>query len=665
LQPDFAEAFNILGNLHRAKGDLQEAVTNTARAMELDPENIDYQLNNGLSLVQAERYDDAEARYRSILDNTPNHFHALVNLGALFQQQEKWRKALEYYQTAFSLADDDPQLLTNLGVVYLHLNDIENAVRFCRKAIKLRPDFMPGYLNLALALEEKGELDESVSIYEKVLEYYPNYTGAYDYLLEHYQHTNNFDKAVDIAYRILENPDHLKGLYSVASTIFAQVHDWGSFRRAIIEGGINYETREPRGNLSDALLNLNYADFLSSDEVYRRHRAFAGYMQEKVGPKKLVPFNRMSRKDSLLRIGYLSPDFRKHSVGFFIWHVIENHAKEKFSITCYSNSAENDEITDAIKKLSNQFIKTEQFSDEELAEIIRQDEIDILVDLAGHTYGSRVSVLAYKPAPIQATYLGYPNTTGLDQVDFRISDPYSDIKGGTKYSEKLLILPESFLSFGKFNYKKLNPEIPAKRKGIVTYGSFNNLMKITPGVLNVWCRILARVPDSRLLLKSKGVTHHLTQKNIFKEVDSYGIEVGRIILVDTVPNRDDHMDLYNEIDIALDPFPYNGTTTTCEALWMGVPVVTLVGKVHAQRVGYSILKNTGLEELVAHNEDDYVDLAAGLAEDFRRLTELRREIPEKLQASILCNPEKFTRQLEDAYRKIWEAYVDEQTGSVS
>ena len=294
-------------------------------------------------------------------------------------------------------------------------------------------------------------------------------------------------------------------------------------------------------------------------------------------------------------------------------------------------------------------------SDEEAAELIREDEIDILIDLAGHTAGNRMLLFARKPAPVQVSWIGYPTTTGLSAMDYKIVDSYTDPPGMTEqyYTERLLRLPESFLCYKP---EREGPEVspvPSLTSGHITFGSFNNFAKMSPEVVEAWANIMKAVPDSRLLLKSHCFSDAGTRRYASELFVRHGIEKERVELLLYEPSVHTHLSFYSRVDIGLDTFPYNGTTTTCEALWMGVPVVTLSGGTHASRVGKSLLSNIGLGELVALTEKEYMEAAIELANDTKRLQGLRKSLRDMMAHSPLTNAKQFTADLESCYRIMW------------
>jgi predicted O-linked N-acetylglucosamine transferase (SPINDLY family) len=356
-----------------------------------------------------------------------------------------------------------------------------------------------------------------------------------------------------------------------------------------------------------------------------------------------------------LRVGYVSPDFREHSVSAFLDPVIAGHDRRWFEVFCYAEVVRPDDTTARFRGLSDGWCSTLGMTDGAVAGRIRDDGIDILVDLAGHTAGNRLRVFAERPAPVQVTWLGYPNTTGLSAMDYRLSDAVADPAGEADalHSETLVRLANGFLCFAPPADAPEVGETPALATGQVTFGSFNNLAKVTPDVVEAWADILNRIPNSRLVLKSRPLADEKTRERYLEMFGAHGVDPGRVELCSWIASKSGHLGAYERLDIGLDPFPYNGTTTTCEALWMGVPVVTLGGDRHAGRVGASILARVGLAGLVAETKADYVEQAVALAGDLDRLSALRGGLRSRMEKSPLCDAGGFARDIEAAYREMW------------
>ena len=414
-----------------------------------------------------------------------------------------------------------------------------------------------------------------------------------------------------------------------------------------------------RPNFSEAHSNLllasHYHPKLSSEAILKKHIAWgeSNVVQNKINES----YKNDKNPERRLKVGYISPDFRTHSVAYFIEPILAHH-DETFEIYCYSAVNRPDETTKRIERLVTHWVSIIGKSDEEVATRIRDDRIDILVDLAGHTAKNRLLLFAHKPAPIQVTYLGYPNTTGLPTMDYRLTDDYADPSGKTEklHTEKLIRLSSTAWCYRPPKKIPEVKEYPAKAKGIVTFGSFNASYKLNDKVYELWAKILSRVKDSRLLLKSTNFADEGLKAQITENFLKQGIEQDRIILQGKVASHKAHMGYYHKIDIALDSFPYHGTTTTCEALYMGVPVVSLEGEDHRSRVGVSLLNQVKLQRLIAKTEEEYIEIACSLASDLEALGKLRKSLRPCMEKSPLMDETKFTHGLEKTYREMWQKW---------
>ncbi|MDO9111855.1 MAG: FkbM family methyltransferase, partial [Desulfatirhabdiaceae bacterium] len=414
-----------------------------------------------------------------------------------------------------------------------------------------------------------------------------------------------------------------------------------------------------RRNVSNAVIGsnylfcLNYLEECEPETVFRHHLEWAA----RHAPEASV-VSRDYSNDAIpnrrLRVGYVSADFRIHPVAYFIHPVLLCHDREKTEVFCYSDVAIPDDVTQVMMTNADHWKSIHRMSDDQVFQCIQKDRIDILVDLAGHSGNNRMKLFARKPAPIQVAYLGYPNTTGLKAMDYRITDALADPPGMTDryYTEKLVRLPEGFLCYHPSDVGSEISELPCLQNGYITFGSFNNRTKINAKVIGIWSDLLLRVPDSRLILKSSNVSDEDAKQQLLSLFVQNGIEASRIEILPHLPFIE-HLKQYLRMDIALDTFPYNGTTTTCEALWMGVPVVTLAGNTHVSRVGASILGHLGLNEWIVSSIGDFSKKSAALASDIGNLKTLRRTLRGTLQMSSLMNEKGFVLKLEAAYRRMW------------
>jgi predicted O-linked N-acetylglucosamine transferase (SPINDLY family) len=355
-----------------------------------------------------------------------------------------------------------------------------------------------------------------------------------------------------------------------------------------------------------------------------------------------------------LRIGYVSADFRIHVASFFTAPLLSQHDHRQFEIFCYANVAHPDELTDRLRSCADGWRSIVALSDQQVADLVRSDQIDILVDLAMHTAGNRLLVFARKPAPVQVTWLAYPGTTGLSAIDYRLTDPYFDPPRlfDDCYSEESFRLPDTFWCYSPLAETPPVNALPALQNGSITFGCLNHFCKINDGVLALWAQVLQAVPQSRLLLLTP---RGQARERVLAKLAPAGIAASRLEFADRQPRRE-YLQQYQRIDLALDPFPCNGGTTTLDAFWMGVPTVTLVGKTVVGRAGWSQLCNLGLQELAAQTPEQYVARAAQLAGDLPRLQELRATLRQRMQQSPLMDAPRFARGVEQAYREMWRRW---------
>ncbi|MFQ5545679.1 MAG: FkbM family methyltransferase, partial [Acidiferrobacterales bacterium] len=417
---------------------------------------------------------------------------------------------------------------------------------------------------------------------------------------------------------------------------------------------------------SNLLLCLHYGADTEPAAVFIEHQRWAEQhalsLADTIDPHANDP-----TPNRRLRIGYLSPDFRTHSVAYFVEPLLAAHDRAGFEVICYANVVRPDSLTKRLQSLVHKWRNIVPLSDAEVADLVREDGVDILVDLAGHTGKNRLLVFARKPAPVQVSYLGYPNTTALATMDYRLTDAWADPPGHMEnsYTEELVRLPHGFLCYRPPQDSPEVAELPALSAGHITFASFNNASKVNANVIGLWSKILRALPDARLIMKARPLGDVGTRQRFEELFEQNGVSTGRVELLGWASSTAEHLELYNRVDIGLDPFPYNGTTTTCEALWMGVPVIVLAGTTHAARVGVSLLSSVGLPELIADTPEAYVALAISLAGDLDRLQQLRAELRAKVARSPVTDETRFTRALEGVYRNVWHGWCQRQSHSAT
>jgi predicted O-linked N-acetylglucosamine transferase (SPINDLY family) len=633
-QPPLAEVLHQLGclasqvNCHRVALDLMR------RSVALQPNFFGAQYSLGDALRNNNQLDEAIAAYQRSIALNPDYVNAHNNLGNALRDKGWLDAAIACYRTALELSPDFPEALINLGDLLRLKGQTPEAVTCLERAVAISPDNPVAHSLLGLALHFDRRVDEAIVHYRRALAMEPPQPQTTS---PHFAQAHS----------------NLGGaLLDVGQIEHAILH----YRRAIAPGpGLpNATLTEAHSNL---LFTLNYLHRFNSPEIFQEHQRWEEQHCRDLR-NKIQPHPNDRSPDRRLRIGYVSGDFKAHSIAYFLEGLLTDHDPAAVEVFCYSNVVLPDAITARFRRLAHQWCDTVKLSNERLAAKIREDQIDILVDLAGHTAENRLLTFAEKPAPIQVTYLGYPNTTALTTIDYRLTDAYADPPGLTEqfHTEKLVRLPQTFLCFRPPEESPPIASLPAQSSGHITFGSFNALPKITPEMIAVWSAILERVPKSRLLLKNKGLGERSARQHLLKLFADVGIHAHRLDVRDWVGLRRGHLQIYDEVDIALDTYPYNGTTTTCEALWMGVPVLTLAGNSHRSRVGVSILSNVGLPQLIGQTPDQFIQLAADVAGDLPHLAQLRAGLRDRMKQSPLTNSPLFTRNIESAYRQMWHTW---------
>ena len=571
-----------------------------------------------VELFHAGCYTELENRARLLLERYPDFGIVWKLLGTALGVQGKG--AIFALQKAAELLPDDADVHNNLGNALHDLGQFDAAVTSYRRALEINPGFASAHYNLGISLRSLGCLDEAVSSYRRALEIKPDYAEAHNNLGNALIDLGQLDAAVAGYRKALElKPD------------YAEAH-------------------------SNLLLALNYSPH-SPEQVFHAHLAFGERYGRPLG-EAVRTWPNSCDSARALRVGYVSPDFWAHSVAHFIEPILASHDPSRFEVYCYADVARGDAVTERLQRYPVQWRDIYGLSDQQVRERIQEDEIDILVDLAGHTGKNRMRVFAQKSAPVQVSYIGYPNTTGLAAVDYRISDAWADPIGlnDPYYTEQIIRLAHGFLCYRPDADSPPAADLPALRLGHITFGSFNNLTKVTESMIALWARVLSATPDSRFILKSKALADKTARSRITQLFSEQGVDQSRLQLLARIPSTEGHLAAYHDIDIALDTFPFHGATTTFEALWMGVPVVTLAGQAHAARVGVSIMSRMKLPELIAKAPEDYVKIALDMASDLPKLRSLRQSTRQRMAEQGLMDGITLTRDLESAYRDMWQRY---------
>ena len=654
-RPDDFRALNLLGIIQYTLKNYNPATEYFRKALQFSAASADIYFNLGNVLKDTGQFDEAIAHYQKALQLNPDHFEAYHNLGNVFQKKNQYNEAIANYQQALKRNPNLAAAYYNLGNISEDKGYLDEAVLFYQKALELNPNLDDACYMLGIVYDEKGQIDNAEACYQKALQINPHFSQAHNGLGVVMQKKNEIDRAIG----------HFRDALTIMPDfVEAQINIGNALRDYRLSEEAEYWYRRSLSEKPDCtfcydnlFFLLLYNDRYDAMTVFSEHLQFAKHCAEPLS-SAIIPHMNARNPDRILKIGYVSPDFRKHAVSYFIEPVLSAHSKENFQIYCYADVSRADEVTERLHQYAGQWRSIAGMSDQQVADLIRSDGIDILVDLAGHTAHNRLLVFAQKPAPVQVTWIGYPATTGLSTMDYKIVDSYTDPPGLTEqfYTEKLIRMPGSFLCYLPDRESPDAGTLPVLAAGHVTFGSFNNFAKVTLDVMELWSRILLGVPNSRLIIKANSLGDKSTSKNVLEIFEQNGIDRDRIELHAMVQSSSLHLDLYNRIDIGLDTFPYNGTTTTCEALWMGVPVITLSGKTHAARVGASLLSNNGLADMIAETQDEYREKAVLLAYDVNRLQVLRKTLRKQMALSPLTDAQRFAAHLETCFRDTWSQW---------
>jgi protein O-GlcNAc transferase len=504
-------------------------------------------------------------------------------------------------------------------------------------------------LGAIAAAGEKNRL--AAQHFERAVALQPDNADYLNNCGEAYRRDRKFDEAMaNCRAAIAINPRHAGAHYNLALCLHAigdVGESWNAYTNAL---KLRPDFRIAR---SGFLFLLCHHPNIDAETVFAEHRRWGELHAGGITPMSLPPRSNPGL-DGKLRVGYVSADFRRHALSCFIEPLLAHHDRSRFDVFCYSNNRKTDEMTDRLRAYASHWRDIAGMSDEAAARLVSDDKIDILIDLSGHTARSRLLMFARKPAPVQIAYVGYLNTTGLRAMDFRISDYRADPPGiaDALHTETILRMPDTQWCYRPPPDAPEITPLPALQRGFVTFGSLHRLTKVNPDVIELWARLLARQPGSELLIA--GVPAGSTRQRICGQFASFGISAGRLHLFDRI-NFDDYMRLYEKIDIGLDAFPYNGATTTCESLWMGVPIVTLGGRYAAARSGVSLLTSVGLPELIADTPEQFVEIAGNLAGNPKRLAELRSGLRDRMTRSLLMDEPAFARAFEGLLRSAYSA----------
>ena len=652
LAPDHAPALHALGVACFQLGRVDDGVTLLRRAIGLVPDNAEYHNNLGTLLAAKRQLDEAIVCHHRALLLNPEFAEAHNNLGNALREYGRLDAALLCFERALALKPDYAIAALNRGNVFRDRLEYEEATAAYRQACALNPRLADAHNNLGTTLKQLGRWQEALQAYQAALVLAPESALIhYNFGTALYQ-TGQLEAAKTALEFALARqaifPDALLNLGNVAKDQGRLADALGYFEQALAQ--------QPDfcGAHSNLLFTLNYVDGVSQQTVFERHREFER-LHALAFAATQVSHPNVRDPERRLRIGYVSPDLRAHACAFFLEPLWRHHDRTAVEVFAYAEVAQPDAVTARLKGLVDVWRSTVGMSDAQVAGAMQADRIDILIDLAGHTANNRLLALARKPAPLQVSYLGYPATTGLTAMDYRLTDAITEPLGTSEqyYTETLVRLPHSLWCFQPFPDMPTVAPSPALANGYVTFGSFNHFGKIGPRVIALWCRVLNAIPTARLSLLCAADAE--TQARVIAQFARGGVSHERLLLHGREP-RSAYLQRFAGVDIALDPFPCNGGTTTCDALWMGLPVIALIGDTFLSRASYSVLSAAGLDEFARLNEDDYIAACVDLSRNPSRLATLRATLRDRLQGSPLLDGALLACNVESTLRALWRQW---------
>ncbi len=651
LAPDLAEALGNLGTVLKLQGKCAEAEASYRRALTIRPDSAVVHCDLGVVLQEQGRLEEAIASYRRAIELDPGFIQALFNLGTALKGAGDVVGAISYYQRAIALRPTYVEALCNLGNALKDQGKLDESIACYQRAIQIAPNYAEAYNNLAGVLQQQGKLNEAVAWYQGALLLSPGLAEAHSNLGTVYREQGKPDEAASAHRRAIElRPDYAEAWNHLGTALKDKADLDGAmecYRRGL---ALRPQFLSIHSNL---LFAMQFSERFDAAAILEEHRRF-DELHIRPLARFIQPHGNDRSPDRRLRIGYVSPDFCDHCQAFFTMPLFGAHDREQFEVFCYADVVRPDAMTERIKARADAWRNITGLSPQQAADVVRKDRIDILIDITMHMNRHHLMLFACKPAPVQVCWLAYPGTTGLSAIDYRLTDPHLDPPGlyDRFYAEESVRLPDTFWCYDPLTSEPAVNALPAETNGYVTFGSLNNFCKINDTTLKLWASVMKAVDRSRLLLLGDEGSHRERTLAVFEQ---QGIERQRITFFARQP-RLQYLALYHGIDLGLDTLPYNGHTTSLDAYWMGVPVVTLVGTTVVGRAGLSQLTNLGLSDLIAKTPEEYVRIVSDLAGDLDRLSRLRQTLRGRMESSPLMDAPRFARGMEQAYRTMWRKW---------
>lgn len=657
IKPDYLEALYNLGLAHRLQGKNAIAKECFAKVLELSPDYWQARFQLSQLLSEAGDLQSAAEHYQIMLMHKPDLLAAYIELGAILQKQLKYDLSLQVYDLVISKYPQCAEAFCNRGKVLMDLCRVEDAIRDFRKALELDSNLAVAQYNLGNAFHLLGRLDDAAAAYRSSLSIRPNWPDAMNNLGDVLQAKGLLHEAESLFEAVLRIQPTYFEAYNNLGNVYknqARLDDAIFFYRQALELNPSY-----LGAHSNLLFSLSMSQACSPEEYLEEARLFGQRALFNARPFTHKPAANVQDR-TRLRVGMVSGDFRFHPVSYFLEGVLSNINPNMLELIAYSSSLYEDDLTARIRPYFSGWRSIVNLGDSDAAELIREDGIDVLIDLAGHTALNRVALFAWKPAPVQITWLGYFASTGVPGMDYILADSISVPKENEwQFTEKVWNLPESRLCFSEPENETEISSLPAMSKGFVTYGCMQALSKLNDEVLRAWGEILSRQTNAKLLLQNKRLNCQETRDYLLARLKKVGIDSSRLMLLEP-ESRAAYLRTYEHIDIALDSFPYPGGTTTCEALWMGVPTLTLAGNTMLSRQGASLMTAAGFPEFVATSVSDYIEKALLLGQDIERLAGLRQGMREQIKHTSVFDSARFAICFEKALLEIHKSSMADE-----
>ena len=634
-------------------GRHQEALDLLMPIYEDGIEDPDICNNIGSALINLGRIDDAEKYILRAQELDPNRWEFNSNVAGLHLHREDLDGAIKVFLRIRERHPDEPRTAVDLGMAYMRQGRSEEAMAEILDVIEAHPDHDPAWTARGILHSNKFEYHKAEEAYRKALEINPLNVHANSNLSLALRNTGDLDDAAFFAHKTVNLADYVPLLFGNVFQVFHSVCDHGGLAdlgnlQELVDG-------IPAASLGGCIFNLmvHAKDVESARWLASVNRRWAEALEESAARDPL-PVPKKRPKHKKVRVGFLSADLRTHSVGRLIMPLMKNYDHERLDFYGYATwEATGDPLQIEMRELMNGELRTvADMSGRDIAEVIRGDEIDILFDLNGHTLGARLDAIPFRPAPVQVTWLGYPFTTGLKDMDYFLLDKRNAPVDHSLMVEKPLLMPESWTTMDEYPDIPITDVLPCERNGYITFGTLNNPYKFTPQMYEAWARVLKAVPDSRLVFVRGEAKSRVFCSNVAIAFSNLGISTERLGFFDNKTEDVYFLDCYNAVDITLDTFPVTGGTTTCDAMWMGVPVVSLIGESHHQRISYSLLGAVGLDELCTSSVDEYVQVAVDLANDVESLKFLRENLRPRLLESSLCDAARFSKSFCDVMEQL-------------